>query len=66
MAKQQVVALKVHTGFVSVSNGKPIKMKLPDGCQGMLFIFESKKTAREFWGKNCPLMEIELETKDKK
>ena len=40
--KHQVIGLKVHNVTVTV-NGQEIKMKLPDGCTGILFCFESKK-----------------------
>ena len=36
-----------------------IKIKLPAGCTGILFVFESKKAAREYWGKDVPLQRVE-------
>ena len=55
-----VVALKVHDGVVTF-DGEEIKMKLPDGCMGILFCFESKKAAREYWGKDISLQKFEFE-----
>jgi len=61
--KHQFVALKKHVGCVTV-NEIEVKMKLPDGCTGLLFCFESKKAARKYWGKDVDLINIELK-KDK-
>lgn len=62
MKKQPVIALRLHTGDVTV-NGERIKMKLPKGCIGITFAFESKKAARDYWGKKVSLVRIEKETK---
>ena len=56
--KQQVIALKLHGGLVLVE-GDIVKMNLPDGCLGICFAFESKKAAREYWGKDVPMVQIE-------
>jgi len=34
-------------------------VNLPDGCSGVMFVFDTKKSARKFWGKNVPLQELE-------
>lgn len=60
--KQPVIALKLHPGEVKVY-GQKQKMTLPEGCIGICFAFESKKAARKWWGKDCPLVQIEKETK---
>lgn len=59
--KQTVIAMKLYDGEVSVSGcGEgPVKMKLPKGCIGLMFCFESKKTAREYWGRNVNLVVVE-------
>jgi len=60
--KHPVIAMKLHTGGVKLSTSpEPIigKMGLPDGCTGILFVFNSKKAARDYWGKNVELKEIE-------
>jgi len=56
--KHSVIALKVHPGDVSV-DGDKIRIKLPDGCLGICFAFESKKKAREYWGKDIDFVRIE-------
>lgn len=58
--KQQVIAMKRHAGWVEVA-GKRFKMVLPKGCTGVLFCFESKKTARAYWGKDIDLLRAEPE-----
>ena len=61
--KKQVIALKRHNGDVEI-NGIKIKLLLPEGCTGFLFCFESKKSARKYWGKDISLVEFELEEKE--
>ena len=52
--------MKLHNGKVQVDRGGlPIQMQLPEGCQGILMAFKTKKSAREFFGKDVELMEIE-------
>lgn len=58
--KHSVIAMKVHSGALSIG-GCEVKMKLPKGCDGILFCFESKKAARDFWGKDTPLVRCETE-----
>lgn len=60
--KKPVIALKRHPGEVSLA-GERTKIQLPDGCTGIMFCFESKKKAREYWGKDVPLVQYE-EVKD--
>ena len=60
MENKLYVAMKLHEGKVHIDgNGVPIQMKLPEGCQGILMAFKTKKSAREFFGKDVELMEIE-------
>jgi len=35
-------------------------MRLPEGCIGIFLGFESKKSAREYWGKDVKFIEIEV------
>ena len=57
--KQPVIAMKQHNGTVDVC-GHGFRMILPKGCTGMLFCFESKKAAREYWGKDVELLRFEV------
>ena len=41
-------------------NGMRSKITLPKGCLGLMFVFESKETARDWHGKDVELTEIEL------
>jgi len=57
--KHEVIAMKKHGGFVTIGGGnKPLRMKLPEGCTGVLFVFESKKAARAYWGNNVPMERV--------
>jgi len=56
------MALKIHSGEVAVQGVKQ-KMILPEGCIGITFVFESKKMARKWWGKDVPMVRIENEEK---
>ena len=60
--KQQVIAMKRHNGQVALC-GHKFQMTLPKGCTGMLFCFESKKAAREYWGKDVEMLRFEAEEK---
>jgi hypothetical protein len=57
--KQPVISLKLHPGKVSIDGKGENKINLPEGCIGVMFCFESKKAAREYWGKNIALVRIE-------
>ena len=54
MPKQKVIALKVHSEIVEIDCVQT-KISLPEGCEGICFVFESKKMARKYWGKKVPL-----------
>jgi len=54
---QQVIAMRKHSGEILV-NGIESRLPLPKGCTGILFCFESKKAAREYYGKDVELIEI--------
>ena len=60
MKNKLYVAMKLHGGKVQIGGSSlPVQMKLPEGCQGILMAFKTKKSAREFFGKDVELMEIE-------
>ena len=58
--KHQVIALMIHDGEVGVGQDENVYMELPQGCTGMCFVFESKKAARDFWGKDVKLRRVVL------
>ena len=58
----KVVALKKHCGEIKVG-GIDAKLNLPDGCSGVLFCFDSKKSAIEYWGKDIELIQYREEAK---
>ena len=55
--KHQVIALKKHPGNIEI-NGVANKLNLPKGCTGILFTFESTKTARAWTGNDVQLVRI--------
>jgi len=61
--KHKVIAMKVHDGESQIveneERSNPIPMKLPNGCTGILFVFETKKAAREYWGNDTELLRVE-------
>lgn len=58
--KQKVLVLKLQKGDVEV-DGRRQKTMLPDGCLGVSFVFESKKAARAYFGKDVPLMDVDTQ-----
>lgn len=56
--KKPVIIMRLHDGRVTV-DGKIVQMKLPPGCIGLMFAFESKAKARAWMGGNAKLTEIE-------
>ena len=64
MAKQKVITTKVEQGYTNAKTalGQQMKIGLPEGCMGLCFVWESKKSAREWYGKkDTPMMEIDTE-----
>jgi hypothetical protein len=57
--KKLYLAMKVSAGEAQRGLEPPVKIKLPDRCAGLLMLFETKKAARDWWGKNVELVEIE-------
>jgi len=64
--KHEYVAMMKHPGWISLDGSQPMKMMLPEGCTGMLFVFKTKKAAREYFGKKVELMPIQAVEKEKK
>ena len=59
--KHKVLALKLHPGKVKFGETE-IPLVLPEGCLGIVFCFESKKLARDYWGKDVCLVRMRMET----
>lgn len=53
--KKKCIAMRIHRGETTAGD----ILNLPKGCIGLFFAFESKKAAREWWGKDVQLLEIE-------
>lgn len=51
--------MPIQPGEVTV-NGEPATIKLPDGCVGLMFVFDSEAAAREWYGEDVGLKEIEV------
>lgn len=56
--KHMVIAMKLSTGPEDPF-GRSI-IQLPKGCVGFCLVFESKKTAKEFWGNNVEFVQIKF------
>lgn len=61
--KNKVVAMTMHNGTVTVG-GEVVKIKLPHGCIGVLFVFESKAAAKKYWGKKVKTVMVKGEPCD--
>lgn len=68
MPKHEVIAMKKVTdpvgGAKLARDGKKgeymkAPLKLPEGCTGILYAFESKKAATNYFGKNISFVRIE-------
>jgi len=55
-----VLAMRLHDGTISVSDSLETKLKLPEGCIGILLVFESKKAAKKYCGAKTELVELEF------
>ena len=62
--KHKVICMKLHDGSVHLE-GTRLNMKLPDGCIGLLFVFESKKAARAYYGKDVSMHQVGFGDKPK-
>ena len=63
--KKLVIAMRLHRGHITI-DGIPTKLNLPRGCLGLSFLFESKKAARAYWGKDTELLEVKIIESEKK
>ena len=54
------IAMNMHKGNIPIGHWKQ-HIALPEGCEGLLFVFKTKKAAREFWGKGVILQKVEKE-----
>ena len=59
MAKKIFISLRLHKGDVKV-NGEEIPMKLPKGCDGIMFAFKDRRSAVDWWGNDTELIEAEI------
>jgi hypothetical protein len=55
--KQECIAMLMQKGNVLL-NGEETQIQLPRGCTGIMLVFESKKAARDYFGKDVGLVEI--------
>ena len=39
-------------------------LRLPEGCTGIMFVFESKRMARQYFGPDAKLLRIEMPYED--
>jgi hypothetical protein len=58
MAKRKYLALKMNLGMVKVMGIGIVKIDLPEGCDGVMFVFRTKKAARAYLGKDIELVEL--------
>ena len=56
--KKPVIIMRLHDGRVKC-DGQVVQMKLPPGCIGIMFAFESKAKARAWAGTQARLTELE-------
>jgi hypothetical protein len=55
--KQECIAMLMQKGNVMWGD-KEMQIQLPKGCKGIMLVFESKKAARDYFGKDVGLLEI--------
>ena len=55
MKHKKYIALKIHNGLTNFGH-----CVLPEGASGICFVFETKKAARAYWGKDVELIEIKI------
>ena len=66
MKNKKYLAMAINNGEVVMSHIGRIeasiknKLLLPDGCCGIMFVFNTKTAARKWYGKNIGLQEIKL------
>ena len=61
--KHSVIAMKLQPATIKIdAHPEPVEVDiaLPDGCIGILFAFESKKAAIDYWGKDTELHRVKF------
>ena len=59
--KKKVMNLRCSKPVIEVM-GQEVKLPLPKGCLGACWVFESKKSARDFFGEDADnLVEVRFE-----
>lgn len=51
--------MKMHDGRIELA-GQECQITFPAGCTGVLLCFDSKKAARQYFGKNIELLKYEV------
>ncbi len=66
MSKQACICTNLHHNPKTASDNIffNTKLTLPEGCIGIMFVFESKKAARKWQGPKASLIRIDLEKKN--
>lgn len=59
-----VIGLAVQPLEVIGVDGEIEKIELPNGCIGVCYVFESKKAARAYYGKDVKLLRVKGKEKD--
>ena len=60
--KISVIAMRLHPLEVTISGSdEQYQVDLPNGCKGLLLVFESKKKAKEYFGNKVSLQEVTIE-----
>lgn len=58
--KHRVIAMQQQPGRIQVvETGQELPLQLPEGCVGILFVFESKKSAHEHFGKDITTVRVQ-------
>ena len=63
--KPLYIAQKLHTGVITVG-GIQTKMTFPERCVGILMVFETKRAARNFMGKDVTFIECDMKKENEK
>lgn len=66
--KQHYAAMRLEKGEIEALPPLAIpianELKLPDGCEGFLFVFTTKTAARKYYDKNIGLVELFIKKTD--
>lgn len=58
---KEYLSMQLHKRPAVSVDGHPEAMTLPPGCVGIMFVFGTKKAARDWCGKKVELREIKTE-----